>query len=61
MGPLLAVITHSLLNDYVVVEQPSVGAVNCSQLSSKNRLANWDEKVERVLTWEGFSFIFEEL
>lgn len=41
MGPLLAVITHSLLNDYVVVEQPSVGAANCSLLSSKNRLSNF--------------------
>lgn len=40
MGPLLAVITHSLLNDYVVVEQPSVGAVNCCLLCSKNRLTN---------------------
>ena len=48
MGPLLAVITHSLLNDYVVVEQPRVGAVNCSLLSAKNRLTKYgDEKVGR--------------
>lgn len=40
MGTLLAVITHSLLNNYVVVEQPSVVAVNYSLLSSKNRLTN---------------------
>lgn len=63
MGPLLAVITHSLLNDYVLVEQPSVGAVNCSLLSSKNRLSDFrrGRGRESALTWEGFSFKFDEL
>lgn len=43
MGPLLTVITHSLLNDNVVVEQPSIAAVNCSLLPSKNRLTKSGE------------------